>query len=369
MSYRQVSYHKTSCFVFYPRSNLRQKHTSIQFSTTRSPRRPIDAQWAPQKQTARSHPPSASSALDDVSPSVKLSAVAEALARRRDYPGALRILQEMSTTGVSLDTHTLCAIVDATVSSPSSLAKILSHLPPPGFASSSVEQISCHPAAAPFDPSRATDLSLGMSFLVVVGGAIAVEVVEPAIWHHSANEATSILIMVMAALIYDRYGGGRGNVWNSVVKGLGRLFVDDPVRKVRVDAAHFLLAYLLGVPWICFRPNPAQLIREYGARGISEVDLDRYLVWSLAGVAVEDHLDGRLIESSLSGARTLLKKIGARPRGSAEEQINMAVAQAKELLRIHEKTYSVVVACMLNGGSVGDCLSAIANQFSKGSSQ
>lgn len=272
----------------------------------------------------------------------------------------------MSAAGISLDSSTLCAIINAAITNPSSLASILSAASPPGYASSTVEENSGAEEGrrSAVDPTRFGDLSLGTSFIVVLGGAVAVEIVEPVVWHHGADEATSVLIMVMTGLLYDRYGGGKGRVWDKIVKGLGRMFADDPVRKVRVDAAYFVVAYLLGVPWMCFRPDSQQIFRAQEGRAMGEEELKRYLVWMVAGAAMEDEFDGRLIESGLSGARALLREGSNIKRDEVEKRIAKAVAQAKKLLAQHKEEYADIVENMLNGGSAGDCVSALARRFS-----
>lgn len=310
--------------------------------------------------------PPLASALDNIPSAVKLNAVAEALARRRDYTGALRVLQEMSVAGIYPDAPTLRAIIDAAITAPSSLADIFCTVPPPGYASSTFEPIGgVEDQHSKIDPTRLGDLSVGAAFMVVLGGAVAIEIVEPVVLHHGADEATSVLIMIMTGLLYDRYGGGEGRVWNRIVKGLGRLFADDPVRKVRVDAAYFVVAYLLGVPWMCYRPDVQQIFRAQRGRAMKEEELQRYLVWVVAGVAMEDEFDGRLIESSLNGARALLKKGTNAKREEIEDRVAKATVQAKKVLRQNKEEYADVVENMLSGGSVGDCVAILAKRFSR----
>lgn len=310
--------------------------------------------------------PPPASALDNIPSSVKLNAVAEALARRRDYQGALRVLKEINSSGVSLDAPTLRAVIDAAVPAPSSLADILGTLTPPGYATvGSENMVGEEEKRRLVDPTRLADLTLSSAFMVIVGSAVTVEVVEPAVWHHAADEATSVLIMVMTGLLYDRYGGGGGRLWGRIVKGLGRFFSDDPVRKVRVDAAHFLVAYLLGIPWMCFRPDAQQVFRVHGEEELVKNEMDKYLVWMVAGVVVEDEFDGRLIESNLNEARALLKSGRKMKRKEIEARISKAVAQARKLLNERKEEYADIVESMLNGKSVGDCVAILVKRFSE----
>lgn len=344
------------------------------------------ARRSPFPATCQLSPSASSSALDDVAPSVKLNAVAAALARRRDYTGALRVVREMSTAGVSLDPPALTAIVDSAVPAPAALASLLRAAAPAGYAARTIP--STIPAEQrPIDPARAADLSLAVSFLVVVSGAVSAEVLEPPLVHHPANEATSILLLLFAGLLFDRYAAA-AVTWRRISSGLARIFADDPVRSARVDAAHFLIAYLFGLPWMCFRPDPKQIIKFHsrrggeqdqggatlGVNGIMDEEIDMYLVWLVAGVAIEDQMDGMLIESDLRGARALLRTVSRARRKNAsgrnivagvrdEERIRLAIAHAKDMLQQNGKVHSGVTERMLKGGSVGDCVAVVVNSF------
>ena len=325
------------------------------------------------------------SALDDVSPSVKLNAVAEALARRRDYPAAIRLLQEMSTAKVSLDPQALSTIVDSAVLAPNALASLLRTAAPPGYASHTLPSAT-HPDPHPIDPERPADLSLAVSFLVLVTGAVSAELLEPPLVHHSADEATSVLLLLFTALLFDRYAAAAAT-WQRISAGLARIFADDPVRTARVDAAHFLVAYVLGLPWMCFRPDADQIIKFHSSRhgegsssdiqivdDMSDAEMDIYLVWLVAGVACEDAQDGKLIDSDLKGARALLRAVtrARRKRGNTEseeksvgshDRIQTALAHANEILERYHLTHTKVAEKMLKGGSVGECVVEVADAF------
>lgn len=329
-----------------------------------------------------SEPPSA---LDNVSPAVKLNAVAEALARRRDYTGAIGVLKEMSTAGITLDPPALSAIIDSAVLAPTVLATMLRTIAPPGFASHILPStILSEPHS--IDPDRPGDLSLAVSFLVLVTGAVSAELLEPPLVHHSADEATSMLLLLFAGLLFDRYAAS-AVTWQRISAGLARIFTDDPVRTARVDAAYFLVAYVLGLPWMCFRPDVKQIMKFHrhsagektsgGVQAIgdmSDTEIDVYLVWLVAGVAFEDEEDGKLIESGLNSARTLVRTTsnvrrkrdgaaGHRDKITSEERIQAAITHAKNILRQNHLTHSKVTERMLKGCSVGECLIAVTDAF------
>lgn len=293
----------------------------------------------------------APSALDSIPPQVKLNAVATALAQKGDHLAAVNILREMSTSNISADLPSLCAMLDATLSFPSSFADMLSLGAPTRFGSWIVQDGESGLDLTAVDPKRTMELCMGGLFLSVVGGAVGVEVVEPVIWHHSADEATTVLVLVLTGLVWDRWGGGGGKIWERLVGGVGRLMGGGEERRVRVEAGWFVVGYLVGIGWLGYKPELRQITK------LNDVDI-KFLVWMMAGVAVEMEWDGRLIECGWREGRQLADKYGW-----GEKHVAWAVMEARQILKVHRAMYEGVVRVMTEGGTVGECIQVIADDI------
>ena len=347
--------------------------------------------WVHQQARTCTKPKWTASAFDELPPSLKLNAVAEAVARKRDYKSTDRLLSEMSSSGVKLEQSALTAIIDSATRSPEHLASFLLKINPSGYNSSfpSIQQASPNYIV---DPERFVDISFASGFLGVVGTCVSAEILEPPLVHHSADEATTVLILVLSALAFDRYAAS-AVTWTRIQAGLVRLFANDPARESHVDAACFLVAYLLGLPWVCFRPDVSQVVkwldRYYGNKQVenlsesneglqrkswgpdSGTELDKYLVWLVSGVAAEDKIDGRLITSAVRPAHEFLRRARARcgteitgKASEADKKIGIAIAQAKDLLKKNQRVHEVLANNMLQGKSVGQCVALVAELLS-----
>lgn len=326
----------------------------------------------------------ASSALDDIEPSFKLNAVAEALARSGDHDGTMRVISEMNSANIPLGTPTLTSIIDSVVPNHQALQSIFRLVPPPGYATITLPPPS-QPLPSSPDPTRLKDLSFAGAFLTILSTSLSVELLEPAVFHHPAPEATTTLVLLASAMVFDRYASN-ASLWSTISLGLRRIFSEDPVRSARIDAAYFMLAYLMGLPWVCFQPDTAQILSHHGAArvpthsGVSEksaksrrpfiddATIDLYLVWLVAGVAAESIMDGLLIRSDFANARLLLR----RSRSSADttvrikdidRRVRMAFSVAEQLLRRHSKLHDRLSEGMLQGFSVGQCVALMIEEF------
>lgn len=185
-------------------------------------------------------------------------------------------------------------------------------------------------------------------FFTVVFAALSAEFIEPAVLHHPADDATAVLFfLVCLGLAADRCMLSATG-WRRLRRGLTRLIADDPARAAHTDAAAFLISYLLGLPWLCYRPDGRRAARwqKHAAPDIGtpfdDRVVDRCLVWLVAPVAAELALDGTLIQSDLSSARDFMTSVRAarsppaRPSlGEVDNRIRSAVACAKRLLTSH----------------------------------
>ena len=251
------------------------------------------------------------------------------------------------------------------------------------------------------DRARASELVAGTLFLATTLTALTAEVLEPLLAHHGSTEATGFLLLMGFAAAADRYlrGGAAGA---AVLGGLQRLLAEDPVRETRVEAACFLAAYTLGLPWVCYRPNAVEAVRFFpvlvaGEEAMAGIGgpapivpagaeppptlslLDRYLVWLMAGAAAEVAIDGRLIEANIGRGRDVLRRLSGVPgadndppvppaeagarssavaaarRAREDVRLRWAVAEATVLLQRHAATYDGLVNKMLDGASAGEC--------------
>jgi len=169
---------------------------------------------------------------------------------------------------------------------------------------------------------------------------------------------------------------GNAKYFSLVVAGLTRLFLKDPEREARVQAATFLTAYLLGLPCFCFRPNVLETLRmtemtELRGKLTSPAGLNALLVYLLAPVAAERSRHNQLIVSDPRQAEALMQILRERNRDlgvddeKSEAMITWAYNQAKRLLTTHESALESVRKRMEGGGATaGDCVSILEKQVS-----
>ncbi|KAI0563210.1 hypothetical protein FGB62_44g147 [Gracilaria domingensis] len=306
----------------------------------------------------------ATPALDSLSSSTKLNAVIDSMARKQDRGSTLQLINELKQVGGCLERTALTSVINAFVAAPNELENLLYTVLPTGYGSRSLCSIRCQKddevdahAYDKIDPEKALDVSVAVGFCGLVASALSVEVVEPVVWHHAADEATALLCVLLLSLAYDRYAAS-STTWRRIQRGLIRLFRDDPIRASRVDAACFLTAYVLGLPWICFKPDGRRVGEWIESKGVDGEELDelvdRCLIWIVSAVVVEQELDGMLIESDLKVAYGVLRKRkGARVE---KKTVCQAMTRAKALLREYQHVHAQLADNMLRGASVGERL-------------
>lgn len=160
---------------------------------------------------------------------------------------------------------------------------------------------------------------------------------------------------------------GGGKLVSLVLSGWNRLFLRDPERECRVQAATFLTAYLLGLPCFCFSPNVLEVMRMVESpsfQGVlgSVTGLQRLLVYLLAPVAAENTRHQQLIVSDPRQARALVKIFQQRNPGMLEDEeaevlSRWAFHEAKDLLIRNSGLLEKLRRRMESGGAtVGDCV-------------
>ena len=168
---------------------------------------------------------------------------------------------------------------------------------------------------------------------------------------------------------------GGGEAIKLVVAGLNRLFLKDPEREARVQAATFLVAYLLGLPCFCFSPNVLEAVRMSEVDELKELltstnGLNRLLIYLLAPVVVEESNHLQLIISDPRQARALVQIFRERNPEleiDGEAMLLWAFEEARRLLTANTGMLEKLRKRMESGGAtVGDCVCVLETQIGRG---
>jgi len=324
-------------------------------------------------------------ALEGVPEDVAANAALDALARRGRVDEAVELLerlvrgQEAATAKFSLSEPVLAVMVDAvaSVDGGREMARLLA-------AASGTEAVQLFglewrvvegdgdggthrqkPTALP-DNDRVSEITAGLVFLGVAATGFSLEVIDSVI-HQSTILPTTMLMMAGGLVVGDRYFGS-GGIYRSVAGGLTRLLSFDPARECRVDAAAFLVAYLLGIPFVCFRPDVGEILKNHSTTmtymkphlGHPKV-FRLYLTWILGGVAAEASIDGRLIESGSERALQLCTEARKQQLLSwsdqeVQDKIMASYGQAQDLLQRYREMHIKLTQRMLEGATAGECV-------------
>lgn len=155
-------------------------------------------------------------------------------------------------------------------------------------------------------------------------------------------------------------------------------FEDNQDRVIRHEAAHFLVAYLLGVPIVDYSldigKEHVNLVDEQVQKRIYEgkvdaKDLDRLAVVAMAGLAAEslkyDKVTGQAAD--LLSLQRLINR--SKPPLSKEQQQNLtrwAVLFAASLLKNKSEAHESLMGAMSKKSSVFKCIQEIENASPKG---
>ena len=327
---------------------------------------------AQQTRSAAAAQSSGGGTLDSLSESLKLNAVVESLSRQRAIDDVLNVLQDMSANNVTLGTAALSSVVDLLVSTPlppsklvttMSLALDLSH--PSGYASQSLQ--STGRKRLP-DTGRKMRVLTAGSFIATLGVTVSAEFMEPLITHHPANDANAVLLMMGAALAFDRYARD-ASAWKFISSGLSQVLSNDPKRAARVDAAHYFAAYTLGLPWVCLCADERalmKLLEQNEIHGMSLNDrttVEKMLVWLLVGAAEEDAIDGILVESDTYCAYRFLDKVDTWDTRESRAVVEVAYSRACLLVEQNAAVIDKLSELMLRGEPSGECMAFLAREF------
>lgn len=175
----------------------------------------------------------------------------------------------------------------------------------------------------------------------------------------------SISLVVLAV------GSIAPGILQAAIVSFSSLFEDYQDRVLRHEAAHFLVAYLLGVPIVGYSldigKEHVNLIDEKVQKRIYEgkidaKDLDRLAVVAMAGLAAEglkyDKVTGQ--SADLFSLQRLINR--SEPQLSNEQQQNLtrwAVLFAGSLLKNNSNVHEALMAAMLEKASIFECIQAI----------
>ncbi|XP_027365259.1 uncharacterized protein LOC113872144 [Abrus precatorius] len=157
------------------------------------------------------------------------------------------------------------------------------------------------------------------------------------------------------------------------ISSFSSLFPDYQERIARHEAAHFLIAYLLGVPILGYSldigKEHVNLIDErlekliYSGQ-LDAKELDRLAVVSMAGLAAEGLTYDKVVGQS-ADLFTLQRFINrTKPQLSKDQQQNLtrwAVLFAASLLKNNKVTHEALMASMAKKASVLECIQTIEN--------
>ncbi|XP_076911542.1 uncharacterized protein LOC143569544 isoform X3 [Bidens hawaiensis] len=157
----------------------------------------------------------------------------------------------------------------------------------------------------------------------------------------------------------------------AAIGGFSTFFPDYQDRIARHEAAHFLVAYLLGLPILGYSldigKENVNLIDEklekllYSGQ-LDSKELDRLAVVAMAGLAAEGLKYDKVIGQS-ADLFTLQRFINrSKPPIKSQEQQNLtrwAVLFAGSLLKNNQKLHEAVISAMSKKASVVECIEAI----------
>ncbi|KAJ7561081.1 hypothetical protein O6H91_03G013200 [Diphasiastrum complanatum] len=155
------------------------------------------------------------------------------------------------------------------------------------------------------------------------------------------------------------------------INSFSSVFRDYQERLLRHEAAHFLVAYLLGLPVLGYSldigKEHVNLLNESLQKKIYEgfldkKELDRLAVVSMAGLAAEGLNFDKVVGQSadLFSLQRLINR--SKPQISNEQQQNLtrwAVLYAASLLKNNQKVYDSLMSAMSQKSPVFECIKAI----------
>ncbi|KAG0499627.1 hypothetical protein HPP92_004318 [Vanilla planifolia] len=182
----------------------------------------------------------------------------------------------------------------------------------------------------------------------------------------------SIPLMVLAL------GSISPGLLQAAISGFSSFFPDHRERIARHEAAHFLVAYLIGLPILHYSLDigkehvnlgDERLQKLLYSGSLDDKELDRLAVVSMAGLAAEGLKYDKVLGQS-ADLFTLQRFINrSKPSLSKDQQQNLtrwAVLFAASLLKNNRRAHEALISTMSSKGTVIDCIKAIENSSQSG---
>eukprot|EP00252_Welwitschia_mirabilis_P010310 TRINITY_DN23504_c0_g1_i1.p1 TRINITY_DN23504_c0_g1~~TRINITY_DN23504_c0_g1_i1.p1 ORF type:complete len:278 (+),score=53.75 TRINITY_DN23504_c0_g1_i1:364-1197(+) len=199
-------------------------------------------------------------------------------------------------------------------------------------------------------------------FLAVLAGQL------PGDWGFFVPYLIGSISLVVLAI-----GSTAPGLFQVVINNFSALFPDYQERIVRHEAAHFLVAYMLGVPVIGYSLDigkehinmvDERLQKRLYSGKLDDKELDRLAVVSMAGLAAEGLKYDKVVGQSadLFSLQRLINR--SKPPLSKEQQQNLtrwAVMFAGSMLKTNENVYEALQSAMSQHLSVLQCIETIEN--------
>ncbi|KAK0607169.1 hypothetical protein LWI29_010669 [Acer saccharum] len=199
-------------------------------------------------------------------------------------------------------------------------------------------------------------------FLAVLAGQL------PGDWGFFLSYLIGSISLVVLAV-----GSVSPGLLQAAIQGFSAFFPDYQERIARHEAAHFLIAYLLGLPILGYSldigKENVNLIDDrlekliYSGQ-LDSKELDRLAVVAMAGLAAEGLTYDKVVGQS-ADLFTLQRFINrSKPQLSKDQQQNLtrwAVLFSGSLLKNNKVIHEALMAAMSNKASVVECIEAIEN--------
>lgn len=213
-------------------------------------------------------------------------------------------------------------------------------------------------------------------------GILALLIAASYILHLDVEQAIILTLIVAVLYVSDQIangGGYEGIALDSIARAVDSNYGS---RVAAHEAAHFFVAYLLGILPRRYTLSSIDAWKKYGAFNVqagtqfcdsafqaeiakgtlSSTSLDKYCCVALAGVAVEYVKYGKA-EGGLNDINQLdsLLKALKFTQAKADGQIRWAVLNVTSLLRRHKDAHGQLAAAMAANKPVSECIGVLEN--------
>ena len=190
----------------------------------------------------------------------------------------------------------------------------------------------------------------------------------PGDWGFFSSYLTGGIAIVVLAI-----GSTNPGILQFAIDSFSKVFPDYRKRVVIHEAAHFLLAHLLGVPVVGYSLMlgkehtdlaEAALQRRLIEKQLDEQEVNRLGIIAMAGATAEAMNFPEVMGQNadmLDLQRIMMRSSTKLGNQQQQNLTRWASYQAASLLRKYKAEYEALVQCMESAGSVKDCIVAIEN--------